>query len=175
MTLFGRFWHAVVEVVGWLTISPISEYGLDRVPQVPLGGGVKSVHRLGGVFDPPTHVSDPNKKFECDYSKMKGWEPCSIPENRECWLRHKETGREFNIHTDYEREAPIGITRHYTLNVSTDRINADGLWFDQAVIFNNTFPGPLIEACWGDVSKETHIQTVSMILTKKCTRQLISQ
>jgi hypothetical protein len=82
---------------------------------------------------------------------MQGWLPCSIPENRECWLRNKN-GREFNIHTDYEKLAPVGITRHYSLNITEGSINADGQPFTKAKLFNESYPGPWLEACWGDVS-----------------------
>ncbi|KAG6356518.1 hypothetical protein INS49_015906 [Diaporthe citri] len=80
---------------------------------------------------------------------MRGWRPCSTPSNRECWLRHPD-GREFNIMTDYEHEAPIGVHRNYTLLVNDGWINADGRNFTEAKIFNNTYPGPWIQACWGD-------------------------
>lgn len=80
---------------------------------------------------------------------MPGWYECSTPENRECWLRHPD-GREYNIHTDYENDAPIGVDRNYTLVVNDGWVNADGLNFTVAKLFNNTFPGPWIQACWGD-------------------------
>jgi hypothetical protein len=102
------------------------------------------------VFKPPAGNPD-DHEFKCDYSAMEGWFPCSIPENRECWLRHRD-GREFNIHTNYEKFAPIGITRNYTLYVTDGSINADGLPFPYAKLFNETYPGPWLEACWGDVS-----------------------
>lgn len=145
MTLIGRFWHAVVDLTTWLTMSPVAEFGLHP-SQHPLG-------LLPGdppVFRPPAgNPSDHD--FKCDYSRMRGWHPCSIPENRECWLRHKD-GREYNIHTDYENFAPRGITRYYTLNVTESSYNADGLPFPDAKLFNKTYPGPWLEACWGDVS-----------------------
>lgn len=153
MTLIGRFWHAVVDLTTWLTMSPVAEFGFHP-SQHPLG-------LLPGnppVFRPPAgnpHDHD----FKCDYSQMKGWHPCSIAENRECWLRNKD-GREYNIHTDYERFAPRGITRHYTLNVTESSYNADGLPFLDAKLFNKTYPGPWLEACWGDTLKITIINNM---------------
>ena len=101
------------------------------------------------IFYPPGGKPDSN--FQCNYSRMgEGWRFCSIPENRECWLRHTD-GREFNIHTDYEKYAPVGIDRYYTLVVNDSWFAADGLNSSAAKLFNDTYPGPWIEACWGDV------------------------
>src|ERR1700733_2349497 len=82
-----------------------------------------------------------------------GWSNCSTPFNRGCLLRNDETGEEFNIGTDYEdtNQTPIGIHRTYYLNVTDGWYNADGLNFTQAKLFNGTYPGPWIQACWGDV------------------------
>ena len=86
---------------------------------------------------------------------MRGWYNCSTPEDGECWLRHPD-GREYNIHTDYENDAPIGIDRYYTLEVSNASINADGIAFEEAKVFDNSYPGPWIQACWGDVRTKLH-------------------
>ncbi|KAH7026696.1 multicopper oxidase-domain-containing protein, partial [Microdochium trichocladiopsis] len=98
-------------------------------------------------FRPPG--GHPGAKFTCDYRNMKDWYPCSTPMNRGCWLRHPN-GSEFNIHTDYENQAPIGIDRYYTLDVHDSWLNPDGLNSTQSKLFNNTYPGPWIQACWGD-------------------------
>ena len=95
---------------------------------------------------------------------MPGWYECSTPENRGCWLRHPD-GREYNILTDYENDAPIGVDRNYTLVVNDGWVNADGLNFTAAKLFNNTFPGPWIQACWGDVSAELGDRYCIMIPT----------
>ena len=70
-----------------------------------------------------------------------------------CRVQHK---------TDYEAIAPPGIVRDYTLVLSNKTINADGIPFPYGKVFSEdcpegeefdgTFPGPLIQACWGDVS-----------------------
>ncbi|KAI8292740.1 hypothetical protein K4K60_000097 [Colletotrichum sp. SAR11_57] len=81
---------------------------------------------------------------------MKGWHYCGGSEDQSCWLRNPETGEQFNITTDYEDWMPYGIDRYFTLDVADGWVNVDGLNFTEAKLFNNTFPGPLIEACWGD-------------------------
>ena len=55
-----------------------------------------------------------------------------------------------SINTDYETQWPQGIKREYWLNVSAHTISPDGFLKTQGKVFNNTYPGPLIEACWGD-------------------------
>ncbi|CAI0643400.1 unnamed protein product [Colletotrichum noveboracense] len=88
--------------------------------------------------------------FRCQYPSMKGWHYCGGSEDQSCWLRNPETGEQFNITTDYEDWMPYGIDRYFTLDVADGWVNVDGLNFTEAKLFNNTFPGPLIEACWGD-------------------------
>jgi FtsP/CotA-like multicopper oxidase with cupredoxin domain len=88
---------------------------------------------------------------------MPGFRNCSTSEDRGCWLKNDETGEEYNIHTDYENHAPIGITRTYYLNVTDEEINIDGVLSPFVKLFNNSYPGPWIEACWGD--------TVTIIVT----------
>lgn len=168
MTLFGRFWHTVVDITTWLTLSPLSEPNY-RPSQQPLGVPVTHssdtdllAKLYGGspVFAPPATDKDPDHDFKCDYSLMDGWLPCSTPDNRECWLRHPN-GSEFNINTNYENRAPIGITRHYVLNITEGDWNADGLPFTSAKLFNGKYPGPWIEACWGDTLHVTVINSMN--------------
>ncbi|KAK3388473.1 multicopper oxidase-domain-containing protein [Sordaria brevicollis] len=45
--------------------------------------------------------------------------------------------------------APVGIQRHYHVNIAKHTIAPDGNP-KEARLFNGTYPGPLIEACWGD-------------------------
>lgn len=46
---------------------------------------------------------------------------------------------------------PAGITREYFLEVDGDvTLFADGFEKTSGKVFNKQFPGPLIEACWGD-------------------------
>lgn len=157
MALIERVWHACVSIVAWLTMWPTSPSTSYQHPLRP--------------NHPHTHMEDPSPgfpifhpppgdhEFLCEYPEMTGFVQCSIPENRECWLRHPD-GREFNIHTNYENFAPKGIMRHYTLNITESWYNADGQNFTEAKLFNGEYPGPWLEACWGDVS--THLTCVGV-------------
>lgn len=156
MHFIESFWTSVTYVVSFLTLSPV--IGPDGGGQVPLLlDSSNSLHHglhRGPVFKPPGGARrGPGSKFTCDYSNMVGWVDCSTPDNRGCWLRNKTTGNEYNISTNYEdtNQTPIGITRHYSLNITDQWINADGLNFTEGKIFNDMYPGPWIQACWGDV------------------------
>ncbi|KAF3765652.1 hypothetical protein M406DRAFT_339052 [Cryphonectria parasitica EP155] len=87
------------------------------------------------------------------------WTSCNTPTSRDCWLQDTESADEFgaysqiDIHTDYENEeaTPRGITREYWLEVDGDfLLTADGFPKTSGKVFNKQYPGPLIEACWGD-------------------------
>lgn len=119
----------------------------------------------------------PDANFTCDYSAMAGFVECSTPGNRGCWLRNPNTGFEYNITTDYEdlKLTPVGIHRTYYLNITDQTVNADGMDFDEGKIFNNTYPGPWIQGCWGDVRTPwvpslcctNGSQTITVIVTNK--------
>lgn len=150
--LVERFWAGVIAAANWLTLSPFPN---EKAQQIPIGvetdytTDITKLDESAPIFYPPSGRR--GSEFQCNYSKMgKEWRFCSISENRECWLRHPD-GREFNIHTDYEKYAPVGIDRYYTLVVNDGWVAGDGLNFTAAKLFNNTYPGPWIEACWGDV------------------------
>ena len=155
MHLIGRLWTTVTFFVDWSTLWPVSAPGSR---QYPISGVSDSsfhvAHEDYPIFKPPGgRPLGPGSDFRCDYSNMPGWYECSTPEDRECWLRHPD-GREYNIYTDYENDAPIGVDRNYVLELNDGVINADGINFTAAKLFNNTFPGPWIQACWGDVSAQ---------------------
>ncbi|KAM0805775.1 multicopper oxidase-domain-containing protein [Usnea florida] len=92
--------------------------------------------------------------FKCEYPSMPGYQNCNTPNDRGCWLRDTTSPQpaysEYSINTDYEAQWPQGIKREYWLNVSAQTISPDGYLKTQGKVFNNTYPGPLIEACWGD-------------------------
>ncbi|KAJ0362422.1 hypothetical protein COL26b_013363 [Colletotrichum chrysophilum] len=157
MLSLRHVWIIVTDVANSLFGSPF----LTQGSQYPIGAkfglsrpdidGIEPGHP---IFRPPGSNID---EFVCDYSNMPGFKPCGTPDDQSCWLRNAQTGQEYNITTDYESVSPKGITRVYYLDVTDDTINANGLAFGEAKVFNNSWPGPLIEACWGD-TVEIHVR-----------------
>ena len=126
---------------------------------------VKELHdgydKPGPIFTPP---SGDGSGFTCDYSAMTGWEECSTSSDRGCWLKNPTIGTNFSINTDYESAAgvPIGITREYHMFVGPNNtVNLDGQVFDAGKLFRldgdpyGSYPGPWIQACWGDTVQVT--------------------
>ncbi|KAL8790997.1 MAG: hypothetical protein Q9195_006071 [Heterodermia aff. obscurata] len=165
MHLPGGFWASITYVVSFFSTSPLDEPGLEH--QAPLAlhphvshgvGDSKTIfeeplaHEKGPVFTPPSASTHGEAaKFVCKYPKMAGWEPCSTRKDRTCWLKNKRTGEKYDIYRDYEKVAPVGIERTYELDATDGlAINADGLDFPLAKLFNRQYPGPWIQACWGD-------------------------
>lgn len=127
----------------------------------------------GPVFKPPTGrpIDLPGGDLICDYSQMgSDWAYCSTAGNRGCWLNNTKTGAQFNITTDYEdlTYMPKGIDRYYNISATDGYINADGVVFKHGKFFwnrtdpaswepDNRYPGPWIQACWGDVSHILHL------------------
>ncbi|KAF8534127.1 Cupredoxin, partial [Trichophaea hybrida] len=72
---------------------------------------------------------------------------CNTPANRSCWI--KSPLGDFDLYTDYEERWPQGVTKEYWLNVTYTTIAPDGYKRIGQVV-NGTYPGPLIEANWGD-------------------------
>jgi hypothetical protein len=151
MHLIEQFWTKVICILNWLTLLPDTSSG---GPQSPLLGDLSptkfneidiSPLASGPVFTPPS--APPGSGFTCDYSRMTGWQACTSSSNRGCWLKNSN-GNQYNINTDYEINGPVGITRNYTLVLTDTAINADGIVFPEAKVFNNSFPGPWLQACW---------------------------
>lgn len=167
MQFFDRLWTSATYVVSLLTLSPVS--GPHANQQAPLlatqdgnpqalmhHGEVHEEATPGPIFKPPSgRLTGPGSDFKCDYSRMAGWSYCSEAGDRGCWLkRGKGTDPldRFDITSNYETRTPLGVTRRYSLDLADDHINTDGIYFDYAKIFNGQYPGPWIQACWGDVS-----------------------
>lgn len=171
MHLPDGFWTSITYVVSFFSPHPF--YGSSSQEQAPFLGPLDGSHQVklqGPIFKPPGgSLTGPDSNFTCDYSNMVGWTNCSTSEDRKCWLRNDETQEEFNITTDYETLVPIGIERYYELNVTDGlSVNADGLGFDAAKLFDGQYPGPWIQACWGDVrirSLPSPAQEYSTMLT----------
>ncbi|KAL8649405.1 MAG: hypothetical protein Q9210_004422 [Variospora velana] len=151
MKLFQQCWIALLEFFNAISLSPslgpLQEqqvWDADSHTVSPHAGGD------GPIFTPPAHPQDPGEILQCDYSRMgKEWQPCSTPHSRACWLAGPR-GQQFDISTNYETEVPTGITRKYTLVADEMNINADGVLMPYGKVFNQQYPGPWIQACWGD-------------------------
>ncbi|KAK4187325.1 putative laccase [Podospora australis] len=158
MELWGHIWVVATRLLGITTLSDPSQH--------PLGLAVPAEH-LEPVFVPPPVATDsdgdlyfrpPGHRqgegdgvdFHCDYRAMKGWKKCSTPQDRSCWLVNENAGQRFDINSDYENKYPTGVTREYWLEVTKSNITADGYTFAGATVFNGTYPGPWLQACWGD-------------------------
>ena len=166
MHVFERIWTTVTYAVSFLSLSPVqspvtNQEVLSLEHDLPdhYRHGVAipvSVHHSeepspGPIFKPPgSAVEGPGSDFVCDYSRMKGYKHCS-PTSRSCWLENGNPKDTFDIHTDYEKRTPLGVERYYELDLADASLNADGKAFPAAKIFNGIYPGPWLQACWGDV------------------------
>jgi hypothetical protein len=153
MHLLEKFWAKVTTFSAIFSFSAVQDGG--QAPLVIPNHDALTLHGQDGpVFHPPGIPYD--SSFKCEYPAMEGWESCSTPYDRKCWLRQTSTGKQFDINTNYEEEMPIGITRYYNLILEDSWFSADGLNFTAAKLFReegapeNQYPGPWIEACWGD-------------------------
>lgn len=88
------------------------------VPHVPIHDD-EPIEKDPLVFRPPSHDELKIDNFTCDYRAMgAGWAPCSTNEDRGCWLQGPPGTRRFDIDSDYENDAPKGITRKVFLSNS---------------------------------------------------------
>jgi Multicopper oxidase len=152
MQLVERLWAVVTTVVSLVTLSPLPESGFENHVSLQLPLSVEPIQKphMGPIFTPPGTELGLDVPFQCNYTNMPGWEPCSTPEDRKCWLRRLSDGKRYDIFTNYEVDAPIGIRRYYELNLTDGYWDKDGLPFKAAKLFDKSYPGPWIQACWGD-------------------------
>lgn len=139
------WWAHLVHVFDLLTITTWGDEVSQQHPMVP----TSSLQRVEDypIFDPPNGPDD-GSEFKCRYPSMPGFTDCSTHDNRGCWLQGPDF--EYNINTNYENHAPKGITRKYYLETSTMTLAPDGVNNTEGKVFNSTYPGPWIQACWGD-------------------------
>ena len=149
MYLLERFWAMAMSVMNIVLLSPLQDVIDNHSPlRVPSQVGAHLNAEKGPSFKPPGSSAD--DPFHCHYPTMAGWEFCSTPTDRECWLRQTSDLKQYDIHTNYEDEMPLGINRYYTLELNDGWWDADGLHFTAAKLVNQSYPAPLIQACWGD-------------------------
>ena len=159
MKVESSVWTGLVHFVNYITFNAVGEAapGIDQIPLQAPSNTIEVAspyHTQPAVFPAPNGPQG-DSTFTCNYSNMpKGWRPCSTPQNRGCWLRGDtpdEFGNtEYNINTDYEKAAPKGVVRKYELVVHNMTLNADGFNMQWGKVFNESYPGPWIQACWGD-------------------------
>ncbi len=145
MKLFDDCWTAIVHI---LNVLSLTSWSGKFATEQPLQGSVLVNHPSEDypIFHPPNGPED----FRCEYPEMPGWKSCSTPTNRKCWL--KKGKEEYNIRTDYENTkiTPKGIVRKYSLELSNMTLTGDGFKNPYGKVFNQSYPGPWIRACWGD-------------------------
>ncbi|KAL2022363.1 hypothetical protein VTK56DRAFT_5430 [Thermocarpiscus australiensis] len=148
----GQFYHGSTPVIQEDFSAMV--YHPDDFREVPLRtGGQEFSYMVGDtpvVGTPKSPQEGVGGGLSCHYPAMRGWEPCYSPKNRTCWL--KKGNQYIDINTNYEdpRAVPVGRVRKYYLEVSEQPIAPDGFTLEHGKIFNRKYPGPWIEACWGD-------------------------
>jgi hypothetical protein len=149
---FETCWSYLIYALNFITLSPIQHLRQDGVLQVPLTGSpVVPQAPQGPIFEHPN--APEHKQFMCEYPDLPDYEFCSASDARDCWLKPKDPNSglpTYDIHTNYEDLFPKGITRKYVLDITNETIYPDGCINTEAKLFNATYPGPWIEACWGD-------------------------
>lgn len=155
MAPFAAIWTRIVYVFDFITgsssigVTTSEKNALIQIPIQPKAAKYP-------IFDPP---DDDVRLFQCeypDYPEEDGWISCNTNADRGCWLKNTKTGERFDIETDYEKNPPKGITRNYYLELSPSTRDADDSKNNIYVqLFNNSFPGPRLQACWGDTISVT--------------------
>ncbi|GAB7354000.1 hypothetical protein MBLNU459_g4593t2 [Dothideomycetes sp. NU459] len=148
MGFFNHCWEAFLQLAAF---AHYLDDGSGQQP-LPLPDRPNSLHKVaatGVVFAPQNATAG----FTCQYPSLTGWNACNSPDDRQCWLDNpsQESGlNQYNITTDYEQFTPPGIQREYWLEVDTSPLSPDGYLKPLGQVFNGTYPGPKLEACWGD-------------------------
>ncbi|CUS12602.1 unnamed protein product [Tuber aestivum] len=115
------------------------------------GGLLPDLPSIGGA-----NALVPSANFECPNYSPGGIEEnltsCNTPSDRSCWFEPNEwwAPSGYGINTDYEFSWPDGTHREYWLEVTDGTTSPDGYLKTKAKLVNGTYPGPLLEACWGD-------------------------
>lgn len=149
---FETCWAYLVYAFNFLTLSPIERFNSGGLTQSPLLAN-PTLPKLEAypIFEPPN--APEHAHFQCEYPELSDYEFCSAHDARRCWLKPKDpnSGKPtFDIDTNYEELFPKGITRKYVLDVTNETLYPDGCRNNETKLFNASYPGPWIEACWGD-------------------------
>lgn len=139
----------VTSAISFVSLSPLQDV-IDNQSPLPIPSQVTPQLNVdkGPSFHPPGALK--SDQIQCYNPAMVGREPCSTPTDRQCWLQRALDGKQYDINANYEDDAPIGTTRQHSLGLLDAFYDADGMEFDEVKLFNKTYPGPWIEACWRD-------------------------
>ncbi|KAK3319747.1 multicopper oxidase-domain-containing protein [Cercophora scortea] len=143
------------------SINPFSGFGKDP-SQAVLGIWEDIQHPLvpslptGAASCPEGkvcfHPDGSSPGFQCEYDLDPSiWLPCNKAKDRNCWIKKRDQPVRFDIDTDYENpdDVPKGKIREYLLIV--DNVTLTPAFVSrEGRAFNGTYPGPKLEACWGD-------------------------
>lgn len=139
-------WTTLVYVIDILTFSSSGNRELVLKTSTELSA---SKIRTYPHFQVPKNPQS-GEAFTCSYPELTDFTVCHSPTNRSCWLESKD--KTFNVDSDSEilEGTPTGIVRRYNLNVSEIELSPDGYLMEHGKVFNGSYPGPWLEACWGD-------------------------
>ena len=151
MRFLERFCETIVQALG---LSSLTRWGNHGISQQPLFEDVK----IDAGLPRGPKFKLPNSQITCDYSAMKGYKFVGGSQTGPVgsWLEPPDDKhRAYNIYTDYEKHTPQGTTRTYYLDLINGtavkhEINADGVLMEDSKLFNLSYPGPWLQACWGD-------------------------
>ena len=163
MAPIGAIWTRIVYVFDFFigASSPPPLFEDKQVPQFPIGAVQPQATKYPIIVPPDDLEPTP---FQCEYPQhpeSDGWVACNTNLDRQCWLKNTKTGKRYDINIDYENDGPTGIVREYYVELSNYTRNADGFGDVYVQLFNNSLPGPRIQACWGDQVRITINNTLN--------------
>ncbi|KAM3416999.1 hypothetical protein BST61_g8582 [Cercospora zeina] len=156
MAPMRAIWTRIIYVLDFIVHGPqkVPNFDTSTALQVPIKSPEATTKGGYPIYNPPDDLDDvADPTFICkypDYRAEDGWVSCNTNGNRACWIRNTKTGQTYDIDTNYEIDGPKGIVREYYLEVSESTRNPDGAGDVYVQLFNGSFPGPRLQACWGD-------------------------
>ncbi|KAF2002221.1 multicopper oxidase [Amniculicola lignicola CBS 123094] len=151
MVVLENCWATFLAILNFVTFNSINQLDHDVSQQTPLIAELAVPKKDYPIFNPPNGPE--NGGFVCSYPTLTDYEFCSQTNDRSCWLKPKNPRSlkpTFGIHSDYENIWPTGVTRKYTIEVHNATLFPDGYPSGKTKVFPLSYPGPWIEACWGD-------------------------
>ncbi|KAI3327666.1 multicopper oxidase [Xylariaceae sp. AK1471] len=131
-----------------LDYSQLLGYDTPQKPLIPPKHNSPFLPTAPDIFTP---------SIVCEYPELEaqGWEFCNSETSRDCWIRDPSALQpaytQFDVRTNYEMNTPKGVQREYWIEISENpNVSPDGFPKIEGKYMNGTYPGPLLEACWGD-------------------------